>query len=178
MNFEDFIAEHGVVKTVPSQEHIFVQGDHDSNLYYLQSGLLKAYYLSLEGKETIKSFLRPGDLIGSLSACYRAHPCSFSLVALKDTSLLRVPFEPLFEASRDSQPIALFVIEKLLELAMKKELREYELLALSAEDRFRALREREPELLQAITQNDMARYLGITPVALSRIKSRLDHRKS
>ena len=69
--------------------------------------------------------------------------------------------------------VAQFVIDGLLELAMKKERREYEFLCLSAEDRYRLIREREPTMLGRVTQNDIARYLGITPVALSRIKSRL-----
>jgi hypothetical protein len=53
---------------------------------------------------------------------------------------------------------------------MKKERREYELLCLPAEARYRALLERQPNIYESITQNDIARYPGITPVALSRIK--------
>ena len=49
-------------------EHIFRQGDEDRSVYVLQTGLLKAYYLSDEGKENIKSFIQPGELIGSLAA--------------------------------------------------------------------------------------------------------------
>jgi DNA-directed RNA polymerase specialized sigma subunit len=34
------------------------------------------------------------------------------------------------------------------------------------------LLERSPELFDKVTQKDIARYLGITPVALSRISTR------
>ena len=41
-----------------------------------------------------------------------------------------------------------------------------------APERYRLLCERSPELIERLTQKDIARYLGITPVALSRIRAR------
>ena len=64
------------------------------------------------------------------------------------------------------------MINSLISLAIKKERREYEFLCLSAPERFALLKQRDPELVAKLTQNDIARYLGITPVALSRIKQR------
>jgi len=63
------------------------------------------------------------------------------------------------------------LIDLLLNFAMKKEQREYELLCLSAQQRYQNLLARVPNIYEMVTQNDMARYLGITPVALSRIKN-------
>lgn len=45
-------------------------------------------------------------------------------------------------------------------------------LALSPEENYRQLLAESPDLAQRLTQNDIARYLGITPVALSRIRGR------
>ena len=64
------------------------------------------------------------------------------------------------------------MIEQLLQFAMKKEKREFEFLCQSAEERFRMLAKNSPSLVEKVTQNDLARYLGITPVGLSRIKKR------
>ena len=44
---------------------------------------------------------------------------------------------------------------------MKKERRGMELLCLSAEDRYRELLERSPELIQRVKQKDIARYLQV-----------------
>ncbi|MBL4788193.1 MAG: hypothetical protein JKY60_03815, partial [Kordiimonadaceae bacterium] len=73
----------------------------------------------------------------------------------------------------DNKLIADRMTDLLLSLAMKKERREYELLCLSAEQRYRLLLERQPDLVSKIKQQDIALYLGITPVALSRIKKRM-----
>ncbi len=43
-----------------------------------------------------------------------------------------------------------------------------EFLTLPAQARYRVLLEQSPELPERVKQKDIARYLGITPVALSR----------
>lgn len=176
MNTENSLAgllrEHGQPLAAQRQQHIFRQGDTGGHLYYVQTGLLKAYYLSDEGKESIKSFITEGSIIGSLNAVVNQAGCSFSLVALEASQLLRLPFSLLLEKAASSHAVANDVIEQLLALVMKKEQREFELLSLSAEQRYQQFLAQAPGVVERITQSDMARYLGVTPVALSRIKKR------
>jgi len=173
INLQKMVQSYGQVVDIKKYEYVFRQGDTDSNIYLLEFGLLKAYYLSSKGKETIKSFISSGSLIASLTAVYRKEFCSFNLIALHDSRLFQLPFAHLSQAAEDSHSVALELVEVLLQLSMKKENREYELLALPAHERYRKLCEISPELLDIVTQNDIAHYLGITPVALSRIKKRL-----
>lgn len=63
-------------------------------------------------------------------------------------------------------------VEHLLKFALTKERRETEFLTESAEVRYRMLFDSSPELFDKVTQKDIARYLGITPVALTRIRNR------
>lgn len=174
MNFYDFLQHEGIKIEKKNNEHVFRQGDIDTSLYFINSGLLKAYYLSGDGKESIKSFLSDNDIIGNLTSAYLGEPCSFGLVCLQPTILTKVPFEALREYSKTNISIANEVIDVLLQFSMKKEKREYEFLCLSAEERFSLLVKNTPNLLDKITQNDLARYLGVTPVGLSRIKKRVD----
>ncbi|MGH1377084.1 MAG: Crp/Fnr family transcriptional regulator [Alphaproteobacteria bacterium] len=173
MNFETLAKKNGKQLVCPKHEHIFLQGTYDDGFYLLQSGLLKAYYVSEDGKESIKSFILPGNSIVSLTAVYKKEPCSFNLIALQDSQLTHISFDHIMEATRNSHEMSIKMIDILLSLSMKKERREHELLSLSAEERFREFYETSPQLIESITQNDIARYLGITPVALSRIKKRL-----
>jgi CRP-like cAMP-binding protein len=55
----------------------------------------------------------------------------------------------------------------------RAERREREFLTESAEKRYRILLDRFPELLDKVAQKDIARYLGITRVALSRTRNRI-----
>jgi len=173
MKFFEFIAANGKSLHKQAGEYIFKQGDEDTSIYVVKSGLIKAYYLSADGKENIKSFIMPGDNIGSILAGYADEKCPFSLVCLKDCELIVIKFKPLYEASQSDPELAMEMVNFLLQFAIKKEIREYELLCLSAEERYSRLIETAPNLLNLVTQNEIARYLGVTPVGLSRIKKRL-----
>ncbi len=174
MSLQDIVAEFGVAVTADAGDHLFRQGEADRHFYIVQEGLLKAYYLSEDGKESIKSFLTPGDVIGSLSAVRGDGGCSFSLICLQPCTLSKVPFDTVFQAVQHDAQIGVVVTEFLMMFAMKKERREYELLCLSAEERYRRLYASRPELLNMIQQSDIALYLGVTPVGLSRIKKRVE----
>lgn len=106
------------------------------------------------------------------TSAHLKQPCSYSVICLTPSILIKVKYDELFERGLENQAIANTMIDMLLKLALKKERREYEFLCLSAEKRYRLLLKNMPDFLEEVTQNDVARYLGITPVALSRIKNR------
>ena len=178
MNISDFIATSGRPLKKDAGDHLFRQGDENSSLYIVRSGLLKAYYLSEDGKENIKSFIMPGGKIGSLAAGYQKESCTFSLVCVEQSELIALEFSDLYEASCADIELSRAMVDFLLSFGIRKELREYELLCLSAEERYRRLLANTPALLDKVTQNDIARYLGVTPVGLSRIKTRVNGRRT
>jgi len=173
MDLTSYIGKFGVRNEYDKGKIIFNQGDTSDNLYYVETGLLKAFYVTAEGKEFVKSFIREGSMIGSLTALMSDDTCSFGLVCLEPCTLLRIKFSDLNEIAETDVIIANTFIKLLCNLSMKKERREYEFLCLSAEERYQIVKQQTPDLLNRVTQNDIARYLGITPVALSRIRSRI-----
>jgi len=173
LDFQTLLLQEGVSERKGKGEHVFMQGEKSTSLYYIQSGLLKAYYTSKDGKESVKSFISSHNIIGSLSAVVLEKDCSFSLVCLEESSIRKIPFEIILDYSQKDLEIANNMIEVLINFSIKKEQREFELLCLSAEERFRELIKSYPTLPEKVTQNDLARFLGVTPVGLSRIKKRV-----
>ena len=170
MNLSQLAEIHGESLGLSKMSYVFSQGEKSDSIYVVQEGVLKAFYISEDGKEYIKSFLFAGDTIASLKALH-GNACSFSLLCLKDCKLLKLPYKHVLENASKDIEAANSVIELLMAFSMKKEQREYEFLCLSAEQRYQNLLKRTPNIHQEVTQNDIARYLGITPVALSRIKN-------
>lgn len=173
MKLSEYVRKNGRGSIVEAGGHIFHQGDRDRFIYTVQSGLLKAYYTSEDGKENIKSFIMPGSQIGSLAANHAGEQSTFSLMAITQSKLIAVNFSDLYEASQIDPELASEIVNFLLDFGIRKELREFELLCLSAEDRYTRLLEQNPQLFDLVTQNEIARYLGVTPVGLSRIKKRV-----
>ena len=173
MKLSEYVQNEGRELKVEAGSHVFFQGDKDHFIYRVKTGLLKAYYTSEDGKENIKSFILPGGQIGSLAANHAGKPSTFNLMAVSQSSLVSVHFSHLYEASQSDAELASEIVNFLLAFGIRKEMREFELLCLTAEDRYRRLLDQSPELLELVTQNEIARYLGVTPVGLSRIKKRV-----
>lgn len=153
-------------------DYIFRQGEICPDVFILVSGLVKLHYLTLEGKEWVKSFIMDEGVFGSRVSQSLGQPSTFFVTCLEASVVCRLPYKE-FEAMclRDAD-LGVMMAHFNQWLSLKKELREYELLCLSAEERYRNFLDTNPALCGRITQIDMARYLGITPIALSRIKGR------
>lgn len=154
-------------------EYVFSRGEYQGALFFIEKGLLKAFYQTHQGDEWVKSFLVEGDMIGSLQAIVNQGKASFSLLCLEDCQLLKIPADQFWQLVNANPDYLKAANQLLLQLAMKKERREYELLCLSAEERYQAFCKRDAHLLHRLSQQEIAKYIGITPVALSRIRKRL-----
>jgi len=172
MNFNQLVKQFGTSQCYEKKSYVFSQGDENQYIYLVVEGVLKAYYNSEDGREYIKTFLFEGDSIASSQALCGG-VCSFSLLCLKDSKILKLSYREVRQAAANNLETANSIIELLMSFAMKKEQREFELLCLDAERRYKNLLAKSPDISEHITQNNIARYLGITPVALSRIKNKL-----
>ncbi len=153
-------------------EMVFSQGEAVKNVYILHSGLIKLSYFTAEGKELVKSFISGGDQFGSLVSQLSDGGSTFSAICLEESSVIVIPYT-VFESVVEQNPTAQkFTLKFFQQLALKKEIREYDFLCLSAEERYWKFLDEYPKLSGRIAQQDIARYLGITPIALSRIKNR------
>jgi len=171
MPLSDFL-DHTPVRSVEAGAYLFRQGDADSHIYGLRQGYLKAYYVNADGREHIKSLLMPGAFIGSVAAFADGGTCTFNLVAQTDCQVSAIPYARLRSLAAQDHGFALELVDFLTGYAHKKERREYDLLCLSATERYEAVVDQADALGGAFSQADIAGYIGITPQALSRIKRR------
>lgn len=170
---EQLLATDGRVRQVPKGEHVFFQGDRDARLHFVRAGHLKAYYTGIDGREQVKSLVGPGASIGSLAAMEPGGSCTFSLVAIRDATIISLPFDLLVRQAETDIGFANEVIAFLIAFARRKEKREHDLLCLTAEERYRGFLAGNPADAAAVPQADIAAHIGITPQALSRIKRRI-----
>jgi CRP-like cAMP-binding protein len=100
-------------------------------------------------------------------------PSYFSIQALEDTRIVAINYQKwreLFHETPEWQTFRLALLEKGF---AKKEKREREFLLLDAAERYQSFLQEYPGLEGRIQQHLIASYLGITPVALSRIRSKI-----
>ena len=159
-------------------EHIFTQGEIRREVFCLHHGLVKLYFNTREGKEWIKSFVADRGVFGSRSGQVEGKPSPFSVSCLEDCEIVVLPYDIFEQICFDDPALARMVFLFNQWLGAKKEKREFQLLCLSAEEAYSEFVNSNPGLVSRLTQIDISRYLGITPIALSRIKKRLSSENS
>lgn len=153
-------------------EAVFGTGEVCTSIFLVRSGLVKLSYWTRDGKEFIKSFIAEGGVFGSLHSQLTGKGATYSAIALEDVEADTLNYAVLASLGQDNPELQNILLGFFQQLALSKEMREYEFLCLSALDRYRNFCDRSPELVKRIKQADLALYLGITPVALSRLKHR------
>lgn len=152
----------------------FVQaGEQPATLGFVVAGLLRLYYLREDGSEYTKSFCAEREFVAAYRALLCAEPSRLFIQALEPSALLVAPYQA-YQTLSAGHPGWETVNRKLAErLFLKKEQRESALLLDDAQTRYIDFLAEYPGLHHRLKQHQIASYLGITPVSLSRIRARL-----
>lgn len=154
-------------------ETVFMQDVAHPHVYAIRHGLLKLGYLGADGNEWIKSFVCEGGFFASIAALQPRGRTSFQVTALEPCVLEQVNHQLLLDMAGTHLDWSHALHQLTMVFAARKEQRERELLTLSAEPRYLAFRAAYPHLERRISQKDLARHLGLTPVGLNRIVVRM-----
>jgi len=148
-------------------------GDIVRNFYFIKKGLVRFFYGTEDGKEFNKHFAMENGFAGSFHSLILQTPCSFNIQALEQTNTIVLPNRVL-NAFYDQHPCWERLGRKMAEqLLLIKEAREKELLLDSLDVRYERFLNEYPGLSERIAQYHIASFLGVTDVALSRIRKKL-----
>jgi CRP-like cAMP-binding protein len=167
------IRDAGVPRTAKKGEQIF-RDDDASRLFIVQHGLIKLAFITPDGKEWIRSFVAAPGVFGQRFLRAPEEVGAFAAICLEPCTLVAYPYELLERVGGRDIELTRMGFELVRYYSLQRERRARNMLSLSAEESYRDFMAEHPEVAARISQADTARYLGITPVALSRIRSRMD----
>lgn len=153
--------------------HVLIEAEQLTGCFYIcLQGLLRNYYVLENGKMFNKSFIAAPNVAGALSEYVAGEASRFSMDCLEDSTLLKIPFQ-LLEAVESKPFVQKFYLHLVESLALIKEKREASLLIDNAKTRLLDFNENYHHLIDRIPDYQVAAYIGITPVAFSRLKRAL-----
>ncbi|TKB50622.1 Crp/Fnr family transcriptional regulator [Ferrimonas sediminicola] len=145
------------------------QGANQSSAFFLGSGVLRACHYSSEGQEHIKEFYLPGELCLLYASWLDGRPTEYQLEALTRVEVLKLPLA-LLDLPQWQGVCRALMRQQLL----YKEEKEAFFLLNTPQERYQALLSRWPQWVEQISQAQLARYIGISPISLSRIRRRIN----
>jgi CRP-like cAMP-binding protein len=146
-------------------------GDIQNELYIVLSGLMRSYYIDINGNDVTRFFPRRGTLCGEI--LFSDGPSNHCTQALEDCEILVISVDD-FKSLVEEEIYCTKAHLKALEESFKYKIeRESSFLLKSATERYIDFKKMYPELEERVNQRHIASYLGITPVSLSRIKGSL-----
>jgi CRP-like cAMP-binding protein len=148
-------------------------GQTADRVFFICDGLVRFYYLTGDGVEHNKSFAVANGFAGAPQAARDPVPGRFHIQALEFTRALDISLAGLSDLYCSSLAWANLGRRYMEEVAARKTRREGEFLLDSAGERYRRFLREEPELASRLPLYQVASYLGITDVALSRIRRRI-----
>ncbi len=156
----------------PAKSIILEEGNVADKLYYVCSGCLRLAFNNA-GKDITFQFFFPGDIVASFDSLNGGTPSLFSLECIEPSELLAIDGNDLKTIIRSND-----VMRDEYENLLADRFHAYQQLFLSRirntpRQRYAELLRQNPEIVKRIPQHYIASYLGITPVSLSRIRTRL-----
>jgi CRP-like cAMP-binding protein len=147
-------------------------GEVADQVGFVVSGLFRKAHVTPRGKPIVRGFAGPASVIGAYVSLLTGAPSYLSVEAMRDSELFVLRWSEL-NALYARHSCFQTIGRRLAELTLlEREERAHELLTLSAGERYARFRETHRALLPELRSYDIASYLGITPVSLSRLRAR------
>ncbi|MFD1020963.1 Crp/Fnr family transcriptional regulator [Thalassobacillus hwangdonensis] len=169
----DAIASNVPIATYKKGTVLLHQGDVPDKCYFILKGCIRKYTVDASGKETTFNFYTEEQSVTIFNHHSADKASNFSLNCLEDCVLVVGDLSTEQEAY-DTNPALEAMTRKMIEGDIGAMHDEYAaFISSTPEERYKALLEQRPELIDRVPKYQLASFLGITPESLSRIKKRL-----
>lgn len=161
------------VKKIAADAYFLKGGSVCKEIGFVETGLLRLYYLHDDGKEVTNCFCKESTLTTSYSSLITQTKSDIAIQAMEPSQLIVFSYDSLQKLYEKN-----LFWQQLGRLAAEREFITTEchgrfLRDLSATDRYKQILEEDPELLNRVPLHYLATYLQVAPETLSRIRKRI-----
>ena len=156
-------------RDVGQGEYFVRAGDVPQEIGFVLSGLFRKFYETEDGRIFIKDFSFENRLATAYSSMILGQPARLNIQAIEPSRLLTISLSHLTGLYRGHscwQELGRRIAETLF---IEREQREWEFLVFKAAERYEVFKRQFPGLAGRVAQYDIASYLGISAVSLSRL---------
>lgn len=157
-------------KATYQRKELISQADATENfLYFILEGAQRVFFTDYDKKEATLVFTYPNSFGGNLDSFLLRSPSKYHYEALTRSTVLRTSYSKLFAFRQSNKTIDNF-LQSAIHYALSGLLeRMVELQCFSSEEKFRALLQRSPHILQIVPNKYLANYIGVDPSNFSKL---------
>ena len=159
-------------KTFRKGQIINKEGTVCRNLFFITQGLVKHYYIHNDRKFILR-FFSENNVFTVLDSFIQQTPAVFTTVALEATDTILLSYNDIQELCKKHHCFETFIRKSFGMAATVNLKRIKEMFDSDAMELYKEFVKENPHLLQRISLGDIASYLGISQVTLSRIRAKL-----
>lgn len=166
---ENAITEIISVVSIRKNKDLQLIGHSCKTIYFINKGMARIYYFK-DGIDITESFSFENNIIARVESLFTGKPSRKAIQILEDAEVFAINSTQLFKLY-DTFPEIERLFRKIFEAAYVDTINRIEGIQFhSAEERYKALINEAPKILQRVPLKHVASYLGITQVSLSRIR--------
>jgi len=158
---------------VKKNEHLYRPGEIVRQVYFVEKGCLRQYYINNNGEDRTIYFKIEGGWCSELVSFLDNKPTELSVQALEDGTLQAINQKNWVYAVSQIQSFTLGFIRAQQDTNYMLKKRLAEATVETPEEKYLRFVEEEPHLLQRIPLYQIAAYLAMTPETLSRIRKKI-----
>ncbi len=165
-------------KEISSGTILLSEGEIATKLLIVIKGCLREYFIKEDGTEITFEFFFENQMVASFESATTGVPSRLYIEAIEDSIIGFIPMKTLqgivgkFDYMREG--FNRFLMKRLVYFMNRCS----SYILDNPEKRYLKLVEERPDLVARLPKQYIASYLGVTPVSLSRIRSRLKKRIS
>lgn len=167
------LATQGRRTPLAAQATLLAAGSVWQQAFWVESGVLRFFYIDNEGRESNKNFHVEDAFIWPVTKAMQSEPVAFFISALTSAAVWRLPYPALQAKVGDLPSWTALQLHALAGLLDDKMRREQVFLQCTARQRYEALLDERPEWTGRIPLRHLASYLGMTDVSLSRLRAEM-----
>jgi CRP-like cAMP-binding protein len=166
----DYFTSLLVYKKVARKTILLSEGQTCKYLSYVHSGALRAYHIDKDGKESTIMFAVADWWVTDMYCFLNNKPAMMFIETIAESVIYQISktnFDKLFSAVPKFERFFRILMQNAY---TREQLRIIENLSLPAEERYNSFVKKYPHIAEAVTQKQIASYLGVTPEFLSAIR--------
>lgn len=167
------LTEISSFRKLKANTQIAAVGQVPKYVYLLSSGIMRAYMIAEDGKQHNKKLFSGLSCVGPLTALIKNSPAELIYETITDCKAYEINFIEFRKLCRQHFELGRLYVKILEFIFIEYERRNLDLMSLNATERYLKLQRQIPDIDNLIPQFQIASYLGVTTVQLSRIRKKI-----